>query len=112
MCVVCLFVCVRGLFDMLLVLVFAFVFCVFEFERVCCVRFVCVVCLWLFLMVGFRWSVLALLLFHYMFFSCLFCLLCSRNVVGKLNGCFVWLSVHVCVLFVLVVSVVLCVFLF
>ena len=67
MCVVCLFVCVRGLFDMLLVLVFAFVFCVFEFERVCCVRFVCVVCLCLFLMFGFRWSVFVLLLFHHIF---------------------------------------------
>ena len=90
---------------------FACVFCVFEFERVCCVRCVCVVCLCVFLMFGFRWSVFVLNLLHYMF-SFLLCLLCLRNVVDNLNGCFVCLFVHVRVLFVLVVSFVLCVFLF
>ena len=74
MCVVCLFVCVRALCAVLLFLVFAFVFCVFEFERVCCVRFVCVVCLRLFLMVGFRWSAVVLLSFHYM--CCSLCYVC------------------------------------
>ena len=66
--VVCLFVYVRVMVVLLLFLVFVF-FVLVLLNAFVCVRFVCVVCVCLFLLFGCYWLVLVLFLSHYMWFS-------------------------------------------